>query len=216
MYSPSGFFVPVMKQLYSNIQLTQLVALVLPKFQPDAQYLAKNLRKTEKNDLGRVIRQALDNDFQDILSIVQPDKAVVVSARTIIAPTEEVQLSKLIVLPVRQQMREIATLSLSSELLSQPEKVKRAPRVLGNVRPVSVKSGMPDGKVEYESDTIYRQDVFTGTFTPTSVASVSGLDFKTITDDKGNLASIAYRTLLRGDALSPKAGRGDDFSWPRD
>ncbi len=185
-------------------------------FQADADYLAKNLQKTEKKGLGEVIRQALANEFQDILSIVQPDKAVVVSSKTAVVPNQEAQLSLIKVLPKRQQMRKVATLSLDSGLPGQSEKAKRASQDARNVRPVSSKSGTPDDNVEYEDKTAGGQDAFTGTSALSSVAAVSGVDFKTVTDAPGNLTTIAYRTLLRGDAVPPKTGRGDDFSWPRD
>jgi hypothetical protein len=189
---------------------------ILPKFQPNADYLAKNLQKARKKDVARVLRQALANEFQDILSIVQPDKAVVVSSRTAVAPNQEGQPSLIKVLPKRQQMRKVATLSLNSGLPGQSEKAERASQDAVSVRPVSSKSGTPDDNVEYEDETAGGQGAFTGTSGLTSVTSISGLDFKTATDAQGNLTTLAYRTLLRGDAVPPKAGRGDDFSWPRD
>jgi len=186
------------------------------KFQANADYLAKNLQKSEKKDLGAAIRQALANEFQDILSIVQPDKAVVVSSKAAFVPNQEAQLSLIKVLPKRQQVRKVATLSLDSGLPGQSEKAKRASQDAGSVRPVSSKSGTPDDNVEYEDKTAGGQDAFTGASGFTSLTAVSGVDFKTVTDAPGNLTTLAYRTLLRGDAVPPKAGRGDDFSWPRD
>jgi len=141
---------------------------VRPVFQPRVDYSAKNMQKTEKTGAGAVLRQALANDFQGILSIVQPDKPRV------------------------------------------------AARSAGVVRPVSVESDTPDDFVEYARKTTTGQDAFTGTSKLASAAPVSGLDFAAVTDARSIRTTIAYRTLLRGDAVSPKTGRGDDFSWPRD
>jgi len=210
-------------KIRQEVKKPPIVIKALPIFQPDAGYLAKNLQKTEKTDAGRAIRQALANDFQDILSIVQPDKAVVVTSRAAaIAPDQEAQARKNMDLPQRQQMRKTVTVSLGSDVLLPSDKTMVAPREVGSVRPVSIESGTPDdnveyaSKVEYASEATERQDAFTGTSRLASITSISGLDFATGSDAEENIPSLVYRTLLRGDALSPKTGRGDDFSWPRD
>ena len=202
----------------SKVSETPIVTSALPKFKANADYLAKNLQKTEKTDVGGTIRQALANDFQGILSIVQPDKAVVLISKATDVPVLRGPKSDTIVL----LMRKTETLSLNSDLLRRKEIKKVAPHEVGNIRPVSIESGTPDGnveyaeKVEYASKTPDTQDAFTGTSARSSIASISGLGFSTLSDSEGILTTIVYRTLLRGDAVSPKAGRGDDFSWPRD
>ncbi len=208
-FSPAPIAPQIMKIRKKTIN-TVIVTKALPEFRPDTDYLAKNLQKTRITDVGITIRQALANDFQGILSIVQPDKAVVVTDRPAYSPNQEMRASKNKVLPQRQQMVKTATLRLSTDVLQSSEKTKVAPRVVGSVRPVSIESGTPDDKVEYEDKRPFGQQAFT------SIASVFGLDFATISDAEGALTTIVYRTLLRGDAVSPKAGRGDDFSWPRD
>lgn len=202
------------EQKESPKPLVKVIKVV--KFQPDVDYLMKNMQKAEKTGAAEAIRQALANDFQGILSIVQPDKAVVVSSKTAIAPLHRVQKSTIIDLPKRLQLVETATLRLGSDLPRQSAQAQVAPPVVGSVRPVSVESGTRDDYVEYAGEKTDGRDAFTGTSRLASIAPVSGLDIATVTDDEGVLSALVYRTLLRGDAVSPKAGRGDDFSWPRD
>ncbi len=196
-------------------QITSIQPKKLPVFHPDVDYLAKNIKKSEKTDTGKAIQQALDNVFQDILSIVQPDKVVVVTSRAAIAPDQEAQLSKFKVLPQRQQMRKTVTSGLSSGLLRQSVKTDVAPRVAGIVRPVSIESGTPDDNVEYGSKKIDGREALAATEIA-SITPLPELDIKATSDGQGVFNATGYRALLRGNAVSPKAGRGDDFSWPRD
>jgi hypothetical protein len=196
-------------------QIISIQAKKMPIFQPDVDYLAKNIKKSEKTDIGKAIRQALANDFEDILSIVQPDKAVVVTSRAAFASDQEAHLAKFKVLPQRQQMSKTATSGLSSGLLRRSIKTDVAPRVAGIVRPVSKESGTPDDNVEYGSKTIDGREALAGTEIA-SITPLSELDIKTAADGQGVLNTTGYRALLRGNAVSPKTGRGDDFSWPRD
>lgn len=202
----------------NEVPNSRVNTILWPKFQADNAYLAKNMQKIEKTGVKEAIRQALANDLGGILSIVQPDKAVVVDNNTAYAPIQKVQKSKPAVPSQRLQQRKIATLSLEPEVYTQSGKARVVSRVTGSVRPVSIESGTPDDSVEYATETThaYGKDAFTGTSKLASIASVSGLDFDSFTDAEGILSTIVYRTLLRGHAVSPKAGRGDDFSWPRD
>ena len=196
-------------------QLTSIQPKKLPVFRLNGDYLAKNIKKSEKTDIGKAIRQALANEFQDILSIVQPDKAVVVTSRAAFASDQEAHLAKFKVLPQRQQMSKTVTSGLSSGLLRRSIKSDVAPRVAGIVRPASIKSGVPDDNVEYGSKTIDGREALAGTEIA-SITPLSELDIKTAADGQGVLNTTGYRALLRGNAVPPKAGRGDDFSWPRD
>ncbi len=196
-------------------QITAIQPKKSPIFEPDADYLIKNIKKSEKTDTGKAIRQALANEFQDILSIVQPDKAAVVTSRAVIAPDQEAQLNKFKVLPQRQHKRKTVTSGFGSGLLRQSIKTDVAPRVAGIVRPVSIKSGAPDDNVEYGSKTIDGREALAGTEIA-SITPLPELDIKTASDGQGVLNTTGYRALLRGNAVPPKAGRGDDFSWPRD
>ncbi len=196
-------------------QITSIQPKKMPVFHLDAGYLAKNIKKSEKTDTSKAIRQALANDFQDILSIVQPDKAVVVTSRAAFASDQEAHLAKFKVLPQRQQMSKTVTSGLSSGLLRRSIKTDVAPRVVGIVRPVSKESGTPDDNVEYGSKTIDGREALAGTEIA-SITPLSELDIKTAADGQGVSYPTGYRALLRGNAVPPKTGRGDDFSWPRD
>jgi len=199
-------------------QQAQIIAIqpkIFPGFDPDGDYLAKNIKKSEKTDPGKAIQQALDNVFQDILSIVQPDKAVVATSRVAIAPDQEAHLVKFKALPQRQQKSKTVTSGFGSGLLRQSVKTDVAPRVAGIVGPVSIKSGAPDDNVEYGSKTIDGREALAGTEIA-SITPLPELDIKTASDGQGVLDTTGYRALLRGNAVSPKVGRGDDFSWPRD
>jgi len=207
--------VPEPVNVRQQAQITSIQPKKMPIFQPDVDYLAKNIKKSEETDTGKAIRQALANDFQDILSIVQPDKAVVVTSRTAFASDQEAHLSKFKVLPQRQQMGKTVTSGLSSGLLRRSVKTDVAPRVVGIVRPVSNESGTPDDNVEYGSKTIDGREAFAGTEIA-SITPLSELDIKAAADGQGALNTTGYRALLRGNAVPPKTGRGDDFSWPRD
>ncbi len=201
---------------FDKVTGSSIEPAVRPRFQADADYLVKNAKKAEKSDGGQVIRQALANDFQSILSIIQPEQATVVKRRIVLGPSQEARERKKIspLQPLQAGMS--AELNVEPGLVRDPGNLSVASGIAGAKGQLSIESGTPDDNIEIASENSYQQDEFTGVSRLASIASVSGVDFDSVTDAEGVLSTIVFRTLLRGDAVPPKAGRGDDFSWPRD
>lgn len=189
--------------------------LVLPKFQADAEFIAKKVRKIEKKGYGSAIRQALDKEFRDILSIVQPEIAVIGAGRVASVPNQDA-LKKTITPPKPARLERSAALRLKSGLSEKPMRVNVAPVSTRIVSPVSIESDKPDDYVEYATPFVYGSSGAAGTSEFTSIAKVSGLDIGTIADAQTAAETDYNRALLRGDAIPSKTGRGDDFAWPRD